>query len=137
MTSTRDREILYRKIQSVIEYLETLGDYGTRTIEDLTEIGDNLIEQNMFLTKRKIFENLLFDIFMLLKSPNLNDRPLYCTQKIATITNEIIKKYFHEESNFSRKINFSTFIQTTWEAFRHADYFKDSMDYKIKLFHSK
>jgi len=139
MTSKRDRGILYRKIQDVIEYLETLGGYGRTTIETLNKIGNELIEEKIFLTKRRIFENLLFDIFMLLESesPKLDKRPLYCTQKIATITNEIIKEYFHEDSNFSRKINFSTFTTITYNAFRKADYFKDNIDYEIKLFHSK
>lgn len=105
----RQRESLVKKYDAVIEDIEnTCPSLYMLNCIKLMKIKRKQLEVDVFpLTERKIFENLLRSIHILLG--NRKTDPNYPTKKLTTITNNIIKKYFGKEISFSEKTQITAF----------------------------
>ncbi|MDD5548200.1 MAG: hypothetical protein PHI79_01245 [Sulfurovaceae bacterium] len=75
---------------------------GYKTVEYLAYFKDTL--ENKHYTERQLFENLLFEMYHLLKDD-------FSKEQILRAVNLLIKKYFSRDISFTRKINLDNFVQ--------------------------
>jgi len=135
--SYKDRMSLISKYNAVIDDLSKTNE----RVEFLLK-RKKALEKEPILTKRKIFEHLLFRIWILLvfdKKKHTDSKHFKCTEKVANITNKIIKEYFNEDITFSRKMNFSYFTKHTYLQFSHLEKEvreKYGLDIQIDMFHT-
>jgi len=128
LRDAKSRNSLVLKYEAVIEDLQEYTFYnGMGRIRDLEE-RKNILTRKPTLTKRKVFENLLFNVWVFYKYCN-GKKDIKTTQKIADITNQLIKDYFDEDITFSRKTDMKKFIQYNY-------YLDNEKKIKIELFHS-
>ena len=103
----KERKSLVKKYDAVIGDLENTTNIRLSYFDFLRIKRDQLKEKVFPITERKIFENLLRSIHILLGNRKTN--PRYPTKKIATITNNIISHYFNKDISFSEKIKIIDF----------------------------
>ena len=83
-----------------------------------------MVEEGVQLTKRKIFENLLFNVFAMMSEKGeveISSSSNKIPQRVSKIVSSIIKEYFNEEEHFGKNITTTSFseywycIETTKE----------------------
>jgi len=95
-----EKEQLKKHYKTVIEDLK-IFEYDEKLIKRLEERKNNLYRT--FPTQQQILEDFLMRLFIVLTKKKIMKKP---TQKIANITNEIIKEYFaieKDKKNFFSK----------------------------------
>ena len=102
-----EKEQLKKHYKTVIEDLK-IFEYDERLIKRLEDRKNNLYRT--FPTQQQILEDFLMRVFVVLTKKKIMKKP---TQKIANITNEIIKEYFaiekDEKNFFSKNTNLTLF----------------------------
>ena len=131
----------YREKQSLINKYQAVID-DMKSIEKDTQWLSNRMEEltkSFTPTKRMIFENLLFSVFLIIRFDVKNNKQ-QLTQKITDITNGIIDTYFDEDVRFSKKTNINNFHEYTYNTIRVLNPSNSktlqNVDHKITLFHS-
>ncbi len=112
----KSRESLIKKYNTIIEDLKGIKE-DDKTISSL-ETRMKSLKSQPILTKRRIYENLLLFIYVVLTKNK--ERPFRLTDKIANITNKIIVEYFGENENdnrlqFSRKTDINRLVEHTYK----------------------
>ena len=103
----KERQSLIKKYDSVIEDLEittTLEDNAMNILKNRRES----LKDAPTITEKRIFENLLFGVFVVLA--DRDKKTFSLTDRIANITNLIIEHYYSKRYNFSKNTNIGNFI---------------------------
>lgn len=108
----KGRESLIKKYHIIIEDLEAI-----KADEDLIKLlkdRTKSLKITPTITKRRIFENLLFYMYIILDERK--EKTFTLTDRIANITNKIIESYFNDtDTKFSKKTDINNFIEYTYE----------------------
>jgi len=107
-----ERQSLIKKYQSVIEDLNYTR--ATSCIEHLKQRISILkqVDEGVQLTKRKIFEDLLFAIFSIMLQMDKVKLPLSKNKippKVTKIVSSIIEEYFNEDEHFGKNMTATRF----------------------------
>jgi hypothetical protein len=107
-----ERIQLIKKYETIIEDLNYIK--STSCIEKLEKRISTLkqIDEGVQLTRRKIFENLLFNVFFIMiemgevKIPSINNK---IPPKVARIVSSIIEEYFNDNEHFGKNMTATRF----------------------------
>lgn len=94
-----------KKIQEVIDMMESDPTYSEKTIIDLQHLHRSL--NNNHFTKRQIFQHLLF--FVAFTTNNLRQG-----RSVTKTTNQLIKYYFGEDITFTRAENIKKYTPRSY-----------------------
>jgi len=132
--SYAEKDRLVKIYQKVIEDMEII-DGSKSTIKELKlRISTITNEGDTQITKRRIFENLLYQIYKIQRVEESKKEIKSIPRKVNELTNIIIADYFSIDITFSRATKIKDFEEYAY-AFGHRTLNGNSIDSPLTLYH--